>query len=89
MMTRILNSRRLLNAAYGAVGAMAMALALPVAASAHRPAVRGEKAAMIYNANARYYGGRNENEPRLGAVPLLRGRYCDCSQRLPMGGVVV
>jgi hypothetical protein len=64
MMTRISNWRRLLNATYGAVGAMGMALALPGAASAHRPAVRGEKAAMIYNASARYYGGSNENEPR-------------------------
>jgi hypothetical protein len=40
MMTRISNSRRLLNATYGAVGAMGMALALPVAASAHRPAAK-------------------------------------------------
>jgi hypothetical protein len=76
MITRIFNSRRLLNATYGAVGAIGVALALPVPASAHRPAVRGEKAAMIYNASARYYGGGNENEPRSAPfrcfVPTLR-----------------
>jgi hypothetical protein len=67
-MTGIFNLRRLLTAAYWAVGAIGMALALPVAASAHRPAVRAEKTAMIYNASARYYGGSNENEPR--SAPL-------------------
>ncbi len=47
---------------------MGLALALPVAASAHRVAVSAEKAAMIYNASGRYYGGGNENEPR--SAPL-------------------
>lgn len=65
---RIFNSKRLLNATHGALGAIGLALALPVAASAHRPATSGEKAAMIYNASARYYGGGNENEPR--SAPL-------------------
>jgi hypothetical protein len=67
-MVRIFNSRRLLNATHWTVGAMVLALALPVAASAHRPAISGEKAGMIYNASSRYYGGGNENEPR--SAPL-------------------
>jgi hypothetical protein len=67
-MVRMLYSKRLLNATSAAVGAIALALALPAAASAHRPAISSEKAAMIYNASARYYGGGNEDEPR--SAPL-------------------
>jgi hypothetical protein len=67
-MSSILNSKRLLNATRAAVGAIALALALPAAALAHRPAISGEKSAMIYNASSRYYGGGDENEPR--SAPL-------------------
>jgi hypothetical protein len=67
-MMRIFKPGRLLNARQGALGAVALALALPAAASAHRPAVRREKFAMIYNASARYYGGGTVNEPR--SAPL-------------------
>jgi hypothetical protein len=68
MMPRIFKSGTLPNAAQGAVGAVVLALALPAVASAHRPAVRGEKVAMIYNASARYYGRADVNEPR--SAPL-------------------
>ena len=61
-------SRRLLNATQGAVVIMGLALALPVAASAHRAAVSAEKAAMIYTASGRYYGAGYDNEPR--SAPL-------------------
>jgi hypothetical protein len=64
MMARIFKSKRLRNATHATVWALGLALVLPVAASAHRPAVSAEKAAMIYNASGRYYGGGNENEPR-------------------------
>ena len=51
----------------GVVGALVV-LALPAVAAAHRPAVRSEKVAMIYNASSRYYGGGKVNEPR--SAPL-------------------
>jgi hypothetical protein len=68
MTLRIFKPGRLLNATHGALVAGALALAVPAAASAHRPAVRGEKVAMIFHASARYYGGGNVNEPR--SAPL-------------------
>ncbi len=67
-MLRIFKSGRLPNAAQGMAGAVVLALAMPAEALAHRPAVRGEKVAMIYNASARYYGAANVNEPR--SAPL-------------------
>jgi hypothetical protein len=45
-----------------------LALAVPVLASAHRPAIKAEKTAMIYHASGRYYGGVSVSEPR--SVPL-------------------
>jgi hypothetical protein len=65
---QVIRWRRLLNAAVGVAAATALALVLPVAASAHRSAVRSEKVAMVYDASARYYGGGDENEPR--SAPL-------------------
>jgi hypothetical protein len=63
----IFKSRRLLITR-GAVVIVGLGLALPVAASAHRAAVSGEKAAMIYSASGRYLGGGNFSEPR--SAPL-------------------
>jgi hypothetical protein len=45
-----------------------VALIVPVAALAHRPAIRAEKAAMAYEASGRYYGGMSVGFPR--SVPL-------------------
>jgi hypothetical protein len=68
MLMQIFTSGRLVNATPAAVGVVVLALAMPAAASAHRPAIRAEKAAMVYHASARYYGGGNVNEPR--SAPL-------------------
>jgi hypothetical protein len=68
MLTHIFKSNRLFNATSGVVVIMGVALVLPVAASAHRAAVNAEKAAMIYSASGRYYGGGDQNEPR--SAPL-------------------
>jgi hypothetical protein len=46
------------------LGAALLGLALPTVASAHRPAVTAEKAAMVYQAGGRYYGGGTVTEPR-------------------------
>jgi hypothetical protein len=45
-----------------------LGLAIPAGASAHRPAIRAEKSAMVHDASARYYGGLAVNEPR--SAPL-------------------
>jgi hypothetical protein len=45
-----------------------LVLALPAAASAHRPASQAEKAAMLYGASGRYWNGAMVAEPR--SVPL-------------------
>jgi hypothetical protein len=65
---RMFKSSRLVNATQGAVAVMALTLALPAAASAHRAATSPEKAGMIYNASGRYYGAGLDNEPR--SAPL-------------------
>lgn len=61
-------SSRLLKTPRAAVVIMALALALPAAASAHRAASSAEKAAMIYHASGRYYGAGFASEPR--SAPL-------------------
>jgi hypothetical protein len=68
MLTHVFQLNRLCNAPTGVVVVMCLTLVLPVTASAHRTAVRAEKAAMIYSASGRYYGGGDENEPR--SAPL-------------------
>ena len=47
---------------------LAALLALAPAASAHRPASRAEKAAMLYGSSGRYWNGLTVAEPR--SVPL-------------------
>ena len=48
--------------------ALAVALAIPAAASAHRLATKAEAGAMIYSASGRYYGNAKVAEPR--SAPL-------------------
>ena len=67
-MIRIVTTGRLAKATRATAGAALLALLLPVAAWAHRPANGAEKAAMIYHASARYYGAGNPDEP--GSAPL-------------------
>jgi hypothetical protein len=57
-----------LNATSAAIVIMALALALPATASAHRAATSPQKAGMIYNASGRYYGAGLDKEPR--SAPL-------------------
>jgi len=45
-----------------------VALVMPVMASAHRPAIKAERKAMVYSASGRYYGGISVTQPR--SVPL-------------------